>query len=205
MQNTRNTRPAMLQPTTETLPDTCPEGIQTTVNMPPVMEQTSQLRCTQEQPNIAEVNLTPGDNNTAEQSNKYSADMLVDTTDHPIMKDMWNTRVFRHRNYPITVPDKRENDNILREKREPHKHRHEERTDWAETLLSPLMMKYSYQHRRKDRNWTKNYEKKGNCWHIVNEHKAKRARQHNRNYNPYITTTRSTIHDSRIQSSYAKY
>jgi len=63
MQNTRNTRPAMLQHTTETLPDTCLEGTQTTVNMTPVMEQTSQLRCTQEQPNIAEENLTPGDNN----------------------------------------------------------------------------------------------------------------------------------------------
>ena len=55
--------------------------------MPLVMEQTSQSRCTQEQPNIAEVNLTPGDNNTTEQSNKYSDDMLVDITDHPIMKD----------------------------------------------------------------------------------------------------------------------
>jgi len=40
MQNTRNTRLAMLQHTTETLPGTCSEGTQTTVNMPPVMEQT---------------------------------------------------------------------------------------------------------------------------------------------------------------------
>ena len=87
MQNTINTGPAMLQHTTETLPDTCPEGTQTTVNMSPVMEQTSQSRCTQEQPNTAEVNLTPGDNNTTEQSKKYSDDMLVDTTDHPIIKD----------------------------------------------------------------------------------------------------------------------
>jgi len=37
---------------------------------------------------------------------------------------------------PTTVPDKPENDNTVREKREPHKHRHEDRTDWAETLLS---------------------------------------------------------------------
>jgi hypothetical protein len=87
MQNTRNTRPATLQHATETLPDTCPAGTQTTVNMHPVMEQTTQSRFTQEQPNIAEVNLTPGDNNTTEQSNKYSDDMSVDTTDHPIMKD----------------------------------------------------------------------------------------------------------------------
>jgi hypothetical protein len=87
MQNTRNTRPEMLQHITETLPDTWPEGTQTTINMPPVMEQTSQSRCTQEQPNIAKVNVTPWDNNTIEQSNKYSDDMVVDTTDHPIMKD----------------------------------------------------------------------------------------------------------------------
>ena len=39
MQNTRNTRPAMLQYSTETPPDTCPEGTQTTVNTPPVMEK----------------------------------------------------------------------------------------------------------------------------------------------------------------------
>jgi hypothetical protein len=63
-----------------------PRGTQTTGNMLPVMKQASQSRCTQEQPNIAEVNLTPEDNNTAEQSNKYSEDMLVDTTNHPIMK-----------------------------------------------------------------------------------------------------------------------
>jgi hypothetical protein len=50
----------MLQHATETLTDTRPDGTQTTVNMPPVMEQTTQLRCTQEQPNIAEVNVTPG-------------------------------------------------------------------------------------------------------------------------------------------------
>jgi len=54
--------------------------------MPTLMEQTPQSRSTQET-NIAEVNLTPGDNNTAEQSNKYSEDMLVDTTDYSIMKD----------------------------------------------------------------------------------------------------------------------
>ena len=55
--------------------------------MPPVMEQTSQVRCTQEQTNNVEVNLSPGDKNTAEQNNKHSEDMLVNTTDHPIMKD----------------------------------------------------------------------------------------------------------------------
>jgi hypothetical protein len=77
----------MLQHTTETLPDSCPEGTETIVNMPPVMEKISQSRYTQEQPNIAEVNLTPGNSNTTEKSNKYSEDMLVDTTDHPIMKD----------------------------------------------------------------------------------------------------------------------
>jgi len=127
----------MLQHTTETLPDTCPEGTQTTVNMPPVMEQTSQSRCTQEQPNTAEVNLTSGDNNTTEQSNKYKDDMLVDTTDHPIMKyDVKHMSIQAQEILPITVPDKRENDNIVREKREPHKHRHEDRTDWAETILS---------------------------------------------------------------------
>jgi len=86
MKNTRNTQPAMPKHTTETTTDTCPEGTQTTVNMPPVMEQTSQSRCAQEQPNIVEVYLAPRDNNTAEQ-NKYSEHMLVDTTDHPIMKD----------------------------------------------------------------------------------------------------------------------
>ena len=37
---------------------------------------------------------------------------------------------------PTTVPDKRENDNIVLEKREPQKHSHEDRTDRAETLLS---------------------------------------------------------------------
>ena len=37
---------------------------------------------------------------------------------------------------PTTVPDKLENDNIVMEKRELHKHRHEDRTDWAESLLS---------------------------------------------------------------------
>jgi hypothetical protein len=77
----------MPQHTTETITDTCPEGTQTTVNMPPVMEKTSQARCTQEQTNNVEVNLSPGDNNTAEQNNKHSEDMLVNTTDHPIMKD----------------------------------------------------------------------------------------------------------------------
>jgi len=138
MQNTRNSRPAMLQPTTETLPDTCPEGTKTTVNMPPVMEKTSQSRCPQEQPNSAEVNLTPGDNNNAEQSNKYSEDMLVDTTDHPIMKDdVKHVSIQAQETPPITVPNKWENDNIVREKGEQHKHRHEDRTDWAETLLSP--------------------------------------------------------------------
>jgi len=136
MQNTRNTRPAMLQRATENLSDTCPEGTQTTVNMPPVMEQTTQLRCAQEQPNIAEVNLTPVDNNITEQSNKYSDDMLVDTTDHPIMKDhVKHMRIQAQEILPTTVPDKRENDNIVREKREPHKHRHEDRTEWADTTL----------------------------------------------------------------------
>ena len=56
----------MLQHTTETLPDTSPEGTQTVVSMPQIMEQTPQSRYTQEQPNIVEVNITPGDNNTAE-------------------------------------------------------------------------------------------------------------------------------------------
>jgi hypothetical protein len=180
MQNTRNTRPAMLQRATENLSDTCPEGTQTTVNMPPVMEQTSQSRCAQEQPNIAEVNLTPVDNNITEQSNKYSDDMLVDTTDHPIMKDhVKHMRIQAQEILPTTVPDKRENDNIVREKREPHKHRHEDRTDWAEILMT----KYSYQHRRKARNGAKNHEQKENCRHIVNEHEVKRARQRHRNYN----------------------
>jgi hypothetical protein len=136
MQNTRNTRPAMLQRATETLLDTSPEGTQTTVNMPPVMEQTTQSRCAQGQPNIAEVNLTPVDNNTTEQSNKYSDDMLIDTTDHPITKDdMKHTSIQAQEILPTTVPDKREN-YIVREKREPHKHRHEDRTDWAKTLPS---------------------------------------------------------------------
>ena len=45
MQNRRNTPPAMLQRGTEILPDTCPEGTQTAVNMPPIMEQTTQSRC----------------------------------------------------------------------------------------------------------------------------------------------------------------
>jgi len=137
MQNSRNTRPAMLQRATETLPDTCPEGTQTTVNMPPVMEQTTQSRCAQEQPNIAEVNLTPVDNNITEQNNKYSDDMLVDTTDHPITKDdVKHMSIQAQEIITTTVPNKRENDNIVREKREQHKHRHEDRTDWAETLLS---------------------------------------------------------------------
>ena len=62
--------------------------------------------------------------------------MLVDTTDHPIMKDdVKHMSIQAQEILPTTVPDKREND-IVREKREPHKHRHEDRTDWAETLLS---------------------------------------------------------------------
>jgi len=101
------------------------------------MEQTSQSRCTQEQPNNAELNLTPGDNNTTEQSNKYSVDMLVDTTDHTIMKgDVKNTCVQAQAILATTVKDKREKDIIVREEREPHKHRHEDRTDWAEILFS---------------------------------------------------------------------
>ena len=136
MQNTRNTGPEMLRHTTETLPDTCPEGTQTTANMTPVMEQTTQSRCAQEQPNPAEVNLTPVDNTITEQSNNFSDDMLVDTTDHPITKDdMKHMSIQAQEILPTTVPDKREND-IVREKREPHKHRHEDRIDWAETPLS---------------------------------------------------------------------
>ena len=126
----------MLQQTTETLQDTFPEGTQTTVKMLPVMEQTSQSRCTQEQPNIADVSLTPGDKNTAEKSNKYSDDM-VDNTDHPIMKDdVKHMSIQAQEIILVTVPDKRENDKIIREKREPHKRRHENRNGWAEKLLS---------------------------------------------------------------------
>ena len=62
--------------------------------------------------------------------------MLVDTTDHPITKDdVKHMSIQAKEILPTTVPDKRENENIVREKREPHKHRHEDRTDWAETLL----------------------------------------------------------------------
>jgi len=76
------------------------------------------------------------DNNITEQSNKYSDDMLVDTTDHPITKDdVKHMGIQAQEILPTAVPDKRKND-IVREKREPHKHRHEDRTDWAETLLS---------------------------------------------------------------------
>ena len=62
----------------------------------------------------------------------------MDTTDHPIMKDdVKHMSIQEQEIPPITVPDKRENDDIVREKRGPHKHRHEDRTDWVETLHSP--------------------------------------------------------------------
>jgi hypothetical protein len=62
--------------------------------------------------------------------------MLVDTTDHPITKDdVKHMSIQAKEILPTTVPDKRENENIVREKREPHNHRQEDRTDWAETLL----------------------------------------------------------------------
>ena len=81
--------------------------------------------------------LTPVDNNITEQINKYSDDMLVDTTDHQITKDDLKLMSIQAQEIlPTTVPDKRENDTIVQEKRVPHKHRHEDRTDWAETLLS---------------------------------------------------------------------
>ena len=148
----------MLQHTTETLKDTCPEGTQTTVNMPPVMEQTSQPRCTQE-PNIAEVNLNPGDNNTTEQSNKYSNDMLVDTTDHTIMKDdvkhmsIQAQEIFPKQyqtNGRIKTPyGRKENHTNTGMKTELTGRRH----------YSPsLKKKYSYQHRRKARNGAKSHE-----------------------------------------------
>ena len=77
-----------------------------------------------------EENLTHGDNNTTEQNNKYSDDMLVGTTDHPIMKDdVKHMSIQAQEILPARVPDKREKDNIVWEKREPHKHRHEDRTD----------------------------------------------------------------------------
>ena len=73
----------MLQHTTETLLDTCPEG--TKNNSKHASSHGTNI--SQDAHNIAEVNLTNGKNKTTEQSNKYSDDMLVDTTDHPIMKD----------------------------------------------------------------------------------------------------------------------
>ena len=137
------------------------------------MEQTSQSLCTQKQPNIAEVNLTPGDNNTAEESNRYSEDKLVDTTYHPIMKDDVKHMSIQAQESPHNSTRQTGEWQHRKEKRESHKHRHEDRTDWAETLLSPLMTKYSYQHRREARNGAKNYEQKENCWHILNEDEAK--------------------------------
>jgi len=132
--------------------------------------------------------------------------MLVDTTDHPITKDdVKHMSIQAQKILPTTVPDKRENDNIVRGKRETHKHRHEDGLTGRRHYSPSLMTKYSYQHRRKVRNGAKNHEQKENCRHIVNEHEAKRARQRHRNYNPYLKTTRYTTLDSRIQSSYAKY
>jgi hypothetical protein len=166
--------------------------------------QRTNLRCTQEQSKIAEVNLTPGDNNTTEQSNKYSSDMLVDTTDHPIMKDdVKHMSIQAQEILPTTVPDKRENNIVGRNVNHTNTGMKTELT--GRRHYSPsLMTKYSYQHRRRARNGAKNHEQKENFRHIVNEHEAKRTRQRHRNYNPQVTTTISTIHDSRIQSSYAK-
>jgi hypothetical protein len=131
--------------------------------------------------------------------------MLVDTTDHPIMKDdVKHMSIQAQEILTTTVPDKREND-IVREKREPHKHRHEDRTDWAETLLSLTDDEMQLPAPTECPKRSKKNKQKENCLHIVNEHEAKRARQRHRNYNPNVTTTISTIHDSRIQSNYAKY
>ena len=56
----------------------------------------------------------------------------------PNNEGRFKTRVYPATgNPPITLPDKQENDNIARKKRQSHKHRHENLTDWAETLLSP--------------------------------------------------------------------
>jgi len=147
-----------------------------------------------------------GDNNTTEQSNKYSDDMSVDTTDHPIMKDdVKHMSIQAQEILPTTVPDKRENGNIVG-RNVNHTNTGMKTELTGRRHYSPsLMTKYSYQHRWKARNGAKNHEQKENCRHIVNEHEAKRARQRHRNYNSYVMTTISTIHYSRIQSSYVKY
>ena len=126
----------MLQHATETLPDTCPEGTQKTVNMPPVMEQTSQLRCTQEQPNIAEENLTPGDNNyrTKQQVFRWHVGGYHGS---PNNEGRCETREYLGTENPAHNSTRQMGEwQHRREKREPHKHRHEDRTDWTETLLS---------------------------------------------------------------------
>ena len=118
------------------------------------------------------------DNNITEQSNKYSDDMLVDTTDHPITKnDVQHMSIQVQEILPTTVPDKRENHNIVREKREPYKHRHEDRTDWAETLLSLTDDEIVTNTDGNPETEQKNHEQKENCRHIVNEYEARRPRQ----------------------------
>ena len=168
------------------------------------MEQTSQSRWTQEHPNIAEVNLTTGDNNTAELNNKYSEDMLVDTRITQYWRTIWNTRVSRHRKSPITVPNRKMTTSHARNVNHTNTVMRNELTG-RRHYFPPTDDELQLPTPTKARNGTKNYEQKENCWHIVNEHKAKRDKQRHRNYNPYLTTTTSPLHDSRIQSSYAKY
>jgi len=131
--------------------------------------------------------------------------MLVDTTEHTTTKyDVKHMSNQAQEILPTTVPHKRENDNIVG-RNENHTNTGMKTELTGRRHYSPsLMTKCSYQHRWKAQNGAKNHEQKENCRHILNEHETKRARQRHRNYNPFLTTTLSNIHDSRIQSSYAK-
>jgi hypothetical protein len=64
--------------------------------------------------------------------------MVVDKAGNPILKEDLEHVRNQIQNIPaIQVPDSKKDDNKVGEKCEPHKHRHEERNEWEETLFSP--------------------------------------------------------------------